>query len=102
MPNSRCVKLTVIVSAAKQSRGRSTRPLDCFVARAPRNDGHGGVCVPNSTFLFLGLTLVRGVSRARKRFSLSGLRTLGANDGSKRWQDEHLKLVVRPERPFLL
>ena len=29
---------TVIASAAKQSRGH-TRPLDCFVARAPRNDG---------------------------------------------------------------
>jgi hypothetical protein len=28
----------VIASAAKQSRGHSTRPLDCFVARAPRND----------------------------------------------------------------
>ena len=31
----------VIASAAKQSRGRITRPLDCFVARAPRNDGRG-------------------------------------------------------------
>jgi hypothetical protein len=44
--------LSVIASAAKQSRGRSTTvwaaggaamlwPLDCFVARAPRNDGWG-------------------------------------------------------------
>ena len=32
---------TVIASAAKQSKGHSTRPLDCFVARAPRNDGRG-------------------------------------------------------------
>ena len=41
--------LSVIASEAKQSRGRSTTvwvagarmlwPLDCFVARAPRNDG---------------------------------------------------------------
>src|ERR1700722_16511985 len=39
MPNNCCVNSTVIASAAKQSRGHSTRPLDCFVARAPRNDG---------------------------------------------------------------
>src|ERR1700678_1229653 len=38
-PNNCCVNSTVIASAAKQSRGHSTRPLDCFVARAPRNDG---------------------------------------------------------------
>jgi hypothetical protein len=29
---------SVIASAAKQSRGRK-KELDCFVARAPRNDG---------------------------------------------------------------
>jgi hypothetical protein len=39
MPNNCCVNSTVIASAAKQSRGHSTRPLDGFVARAPRNDG---------------------------------------------------------------
>src|SRR5271154_1632279 len=39
MPNNCCVNSIVIASAAKQSRGHSTRPLDCFVARAPRNDG---------------------------------------------------------------
>ena len=33
--------LPVIASAAKQPRGRITRPLGCFVARAPRNDGWG-------------------------------------------------------------
>jgi hypothetical protein len=37
--NSTVINSTVIASAAKQSRGHSTRPLDCFVARAPRNDG---------------------------------------------------------------
>jgi hypothetical protein len=39
VPNNCCVSSTVIASAAKQSRSHSTRPLDCFVARAPRNDG---------------------------------------------------------------
>ena len=39
MPNNCCVSSTVIASAATQSRGHSTRPLDCFVAGAPRNDG---------------------------------------------------------------
>src|ERR1700683_223442 len=39
MPKNCCVDSSVIASAAKQSRGHSTRPLDCFVARAPRNDG---------------------------------------------------------------
>jgi hypothetical protein len=38
-PKNCYVNSTVIASAAKQSRGHSTRPLDCFVARAPRNDG---------------------------------------------------------------
>jgi hypothetical protein len=38
-PNNCRINSTVIASAAKQSRGHSTRPLDCFVARAPRNDG---------------------------------------------------------------
>src|SRR5277367_1958761 len=40
MANSCCVSSTVIASAAKQSRGHSMEPLDCFVARAPRNDGN--------------------------------------------------------------
>ena len=31
--------LTVIASAAKQSRSAHGAKLDCFVARAPRNDG---------------------------------------------------------------
>jgi hypothetical protein len=31
---------SVIAGAAKQSRGRK-KELDCFVARAPRNDGVG-------------------------------------------------------------
>jgi hypothetical protein len=39
--NKRANSSTVIASAAKQSRGRITPPLDCFVARAPRNDGRG-------------------------------------------------------------
>ena len=39
MPNNCWVNSTVIASAAKQSRGHGMRPLDCFVARAPRNDG---------------------------------------------------------------
>jgi hypothetical protein len=38
-PNNCRVNCTVIASAAKQSRGYSTRPLDCIVVRDPRNDG---------------------------------------------------------------
>jgi hypothetical protein len=53
MPNNWCVNSTVIASAAKQSRGHSTRPLDCFVAKAPRNDGQWR-CSRSPTFLFLG------------------------------------------------
>src|ERR1700722_19373452 len=40
--NWRANSAPVIASEAKQSRGRARRPLDCFVARAPRND-EGGV-----------------------------------------------------------
>jgi hypothetical protein len=39
--NKRANSPPVIASAAKQSSGGITRPLDCFVARAPRNDGRG-------------------------------------------------------------
>src|SRR5277367_4232870 len=42
--NKRANSPPVIASAAKQSRGRITRPLDCFVARAPRNDGVTTAC----------------------------------------------------------
>src|SRR5271155_1812535 len=58
MPNKCCIASTVIASAAKQSRGHSTRPLDCFVARAPRNDCHSGVRVPRVDFLISGLRLI--------------------------------------------
>jgi hypothetical protein len=37
--NKRARSVPVIASEAKQPRGHITRPLGCFVARAPRNDG---------------------------------------------------------------
>ena len=57
MPINCCVNSTVIASAAKQSRGHSTRPLDCFVARAPRNDGHWRCSRPQVDFLISRLPL---------------------------------------------
>src|SRR5271170_5316455 len=67
MPNNCCVNSIVIASAAKQSRGHSTRPLDCFVARAPRNDGMAVFTFPKSTFLILGVSLVQPASPARRK-----------------------------------
>jgi hypothetical protein len=37
--NKRASSVPVIASEAKQPRGHITRPLGCFVARTPRNDG---------------------------------------------------------------
>ena len=57
----------VIASAAKQSRGHSTRPLNCFVSRAPRNDGQWWCSrSTNSTFLFLGFALSRRDGEAER------------------------------------
>ena len=55
MPNNCCVSSAVTASAAKQARGHGTRPLDCFVARAPRNDGQWRVRVRPVDFLIFRL-----------------------------------------------
>ncbi len=70
---------SVIASAAKQSRGRITRPLDCFVARAPRNDGRG-ISVSNRKRLALdGVALVAGTRAMRVKggTALKRVKTLG-------------------------
>ena len=42
-------------SASRSNPGAaSMRPLDCFVARAPRNDGWRSFTFPKSTFLIIG------------------------------------------------
>src|SRR5277367_1543122 len=65
MPNNCCVNSIVIASAAKQSRRHSARPLDCFVARAPRNDGQAS---PSRLSLFLAsphLSRIHGSAATR-------------------------------------
>ena len=84
MPYNRCVNSTVIASAAKQSRGHSTRPLDCFVARAPRNDGQWQYSRSPSRLSYFwaspkrpfgqGKAQAEAARVARKRLSLAKLR----------------------------
>src|SRR5271170_1269020 len=80
MPNNCCVNSTVIASAAKQSRGHSTRPLHCFVARAPRP------CIASSQGL-LAMTVNGGVRVPRVDFLISGLRLIAEG---RRWLSAYI------------